>query len=158
MTDSGAVLVGCHVALPGHVVITPGETPGVMFCWVCVVGFFWCWVASFRDGGLDVVGGGKRRDPDEIKNECCARGEYVKSVRSKNGVVVAAGDLGKIKSFLQMIAIIFLLLHDWEVYATTFYTISAGVIGEKLLLASIIFSYWSGIEYTCKVLFPKPSA
>ena len=82
----------------------------------------------------------------------------LRSLASKNGIVVAAGDLGKIKSFLQMVAIVFLLLHELELYKSTFYTINAGYVGERLLLASLVFSYWSGVEYTWKVLAPAKTS
>lgn len=75
----------------------------------------------------------------------------LRSVAAAQGVVVAASKTGKIKSALQMAAIVLLLLHD--------VTISVGgtpfpcqYLGLRLLLISIVISYWGAAEYTWLVL------
>ncbi|CAH1856370.1 CDP-diacylglycerol--glycerol-3-phosphate 3-phosphatidyltransferase [Convivina intestini] len=56
-----------------------------------------------------------------------------------NGKVLAAALPGKIKTFSQMFAIVFLYLHNWPV---------AGVpVGETLLVIAVIFTIYSGIDY-----------
>ena len=78
----------------------------------------------------------------------------VRSFAASQGIVVAAGKLGKIKSFAQMVAIPLLLLHDLVLVEAT-YRFTAQFFGERLLLLSIVFSYWSAVEYTMSVFSPK---
>ena len=80
----------------------------------------------------------------------------VRSFAASQGIVVAAGNLGKIKSFAQMVAIPLLLLHDMVLVETT-YRFTAQFFGERLLLLSIVFSYWSAVEYTFAVFGGKNS-
>lgn len=76
----------------------------------------------------------------------------LRAVAANMGVVVPAAKSGKIKSALQMFAIIILLLHDniripyGELYLT------GQFIGELLLGASIIFSYQSAVDYSTRIL------
>ena len=63
-------------------------------------------------------------------------------VAAGKGVVLAAGNLGKIKTTLQDIALPFLMVGDsWK---------PLRVIGVILLYASLIMSVWSGWDYVYK--------
>ena len=87
-----------------------------------------------------------------------ARETWVNGLRSlaaSRGVVVAAGNLGKIKSFLQMTAIILLLLHDLVLVQIGRLPLTASFFGERLLVISLVFSYWSAVEYTNAILIKK---
>ena len=60
-------------------------------------------------------------------------------VAASKGVVLAAGNLGKIKTTLQDIALPFLMMGDvWKVFR---------IIGLVLLYASLVMSLWSGWDY-----------
>lgn len=76
----------------------------------------------------------------------------LRSVAAKQGVVVAAGYLGKLKSFTQMLAIIILLLHDFISVPVGSVILTGLFVGQILLGVSIIFSYQSAIEYTIAIL------
>ena len=76
----------------------------------------------------------------------------LRSVAASQGVVMAAGQAGKWKSFLQMVAIVFLLLHQQPLIRVGDSAIAARFVGEALLMISILFSYWSGLDYTWRVL------
>lgn len=63
-------------------------------------------------------------------------------VAAGKGVVLAAGNLGKIKTTLQDIALPFLMVGDvWKVFR---------IVGVVLLLASLFMSIWSGLDYVVK--------
>ena len=60
-------------------------------------------------------------------------------VAANKGVVLAAGNLGKIKTTLQDIALPFLMVgHLWKPFR---------VVGVILLYASLVMSLWSGWDY-----------
>ena len=60
-------------------------------------------------------------------------------VAANKGVVLAAGNLGKIKTTLQDIALPFLMVgHLWKPFQ---------VVGVILLYASLVMSLWSGWDY-----------
>lgn len=75
----------------------------------------------------------------------------LRSVAAAQGVVVAASKAGKLKSVLQMAAIILLLLHDRKVPIGRF-TVPCQYFGVRLLLVSIVISYWGAAEYSWLVL------
>lgn len=79
----------------------------------------------------------------------------LRSVAAGNGVVVAANSFGKMKSFLQMVAIVLLLLHD-HLLKIGGLTVPCQVLGLNLLFASLVFSYWSAYQYTALVFTPTP--
>jgi CDP-diacylglycerol--glycerol-3-phosphate 3-phosphatidyltransferase len=84
-----------------------------------------------------------------------ARETWVTSLRAiaaNSGKIIPAGTAGKLKSFLQMFAIILLLLHDFPVGFSENLVFQAQLPGEALLMLSIVFSYWGAIEYTWEVL------
>ncbi len=76
----------------------------------------------------------------------------LRSVAAASGVVVAAGSSGKVKSFLQMIAIVFLLLHHQKAFMVQNTTITCQHVGVQLMIASLVFSYWGAVEYTMSIL------
>lgn len=75
----------------------------------------------------------------------------LRGMAAARGIVVAASDRGKVKSLLQMVAIVFLLLHDEEflIFKVAF---TAKGIGLNFLLVSLLFSVWGAVEYTTLVL------
>ena len=63
-------------------------------------------------------------------------------VAASKGVVLAAGNLGKIKTTLQDIALPFVMVGEcWKPFQ---------VIGLILLYASLVMSLWSGWDYVYK--------
>ena len=77
----------------------------------------------------------------------------VRAVSAEKGIILSAGAGGKVKSFLQMIAIPLILIHDLE-FTIPFSSANTTcyIIGLYLLFFSIIVAYWSAIEYSFAVL------
>jgi CDP-diacylglycerol--glycerol-3-phosphate 3-phosphatidyltransferase len=69
----------------------------------------------------------------------------IRQIAVSEGLVIAAGSLGKFKTAYQATAIGFLLWH----YPTRFFVVDvdAGAVGLALLLVSVLFSVASAIEY-----------
>ncbi len=69
----------------------------------------------------------------------------IRQIAVSEGLVIAAGSLGKFKTAYQSTAIGFLLWH----YPTHFFvvTVDAGTVGNAILLVSVLFSVASAIEY-----------
>ncbi len=65
-------------------------------------------------------------------------------VAAGEGIVLAAGKLGKLKTVLQMVAIIVLLLNNIPFNALAF------SVGDILLYAALVITVISGIEYFVK--------
>ena len=78
----------------------------------------------------------------------------LRAVAAKSGNIMAASSPGKIKSGLQMSAIILLLIHEPGILIGE-YKLTLGFIGLQLLLISVVISYWSAVEYTKEILFQK---
>lgn len=77
----------------------------------------------------------------------------IRGVAASRGIVVAAGSAGKLKSVLQMVAIVCILMFERKI--TLFgYKITFERIGQNLLLLSIMFSIWGAVEYTVLALRP----
>jgi CDP-diacylglycerol--glycerol-3-phosphate 3-phosphatidyltransferase len=78
----------------------------------------------------------------------------IRAIAAKEGTVMAAKSGGKVKSFLQMVAIVLLLLHDnWvQVFGIR---VTAQYLGLNVLLLSIFFSYVSAIDYSLAVFAPQ---
>ncbi len=74
----------------------------------------------------------------------------LRGVAAARGQVIAASDGGKLKTLLQMLAIVFLLMHDQTVSISDT-TIKAQLLGLYLLFISILVSLWSAYEYSMKV-------
>ena len=66
----------------------------------------------------------------------------MRTVAASEGIVVAAGMTGKIKTVLQMFAVLFLLLMS--------YSNILEIIGKVLLWASLVMTIVSGAEYIIK--------
>ena len=71
----------------------------------------------------------------------------LRGIAAEKGTVVAANFIGKLKSFLQMVAIGALLLEN---FSLDLYLIKlpARFIGLNLLFISLFFSYWGAWQYT----------
>lgn len=77
----------------------------------------------------------------------------IRAVAASNGNVIAAGNSGKLKSLLQMVAIVLLLQHDLVIYGSSGGSaLTAQLPGEALLMLSIVFSYKGAFEYTWAAL------
>ena len=66
----------------------------------------------------------------------------MRTVAASEGKVIAAGMTGKIKTVLQMFAVLFLILES--------YSNVLSIIGRVLLLASLVMTVVSGAEYIIK--------
>lgn len=75
----------------------------------------------------------------------------LRGVAASHGVVVAASDFGKLKSFLQMVGILLLLLNDMAIRIGD-KVYHAQYLGLIILFLSIGFSIFSGTMYTFQVL------
>ncbi len=82
-----------------------------------------------------------------------AREMWVTGLRgwaAKLGLVVAASQAGKLKSFLQMTAIPLLFLFDVE-FEVGSRVLSLHIFGMQFFVLSVLISYWGAIEYTYEV-------
>ena len=79
----------------------------------------------------------------------------IRAVAASAGKVMAAGYAGKLKSVLQMAAIVALLLHDRLCCELGGWRITWQYVGLNLLLISIFISYWGAAEYTWEVFWPE---
>jgi CDP-diacylglycerol--glycerol-3-phosphate 3-phosphatidyltransferase len=75
----------------------------------------------------------------------------LRGIAAARGLIIAASDSGKIKSALQMAAILFLLLHDIRIPVGP-YLLTGKLLGVYGLAVSLVFSYWGAVEYTIRVL------
>lgn len=75
----------------------------------------------------------------------------LRGIAASRGAVIAASASGKFKSGFQMVAVVFLLLHDLAVPFTG-HRLSCETVGINLLLLSIALSYWGAVEYTFSIL------
>ncbi len=66
----------------------------------------------------------------------------LRAVAAGEGLVIAAGKSGKIKTVLQMAALAVLLLKDWPFSLFTEYP-----VGYWILLAAVVMTLYSGAEY-----------
>ena len=64
----------------------------------------------------------------------------MRTVAASDGIVIAAGMSGKIKTVLQMIAVPLLLLGEWPHPAVA-------IVAQGFLWASLVMTVYSGIEY-----------
>ena len=65
----------------------------------------------------------------------------LRTVAASNGIVIAAGVSGKIKTVLQMIAVLLLILGKYWIF---------GVLGQIFMWASLVMTVYSGAEYVIK--------
>ena len=68
----------------------------------------------------------------------------LRTVAAAEGLVIAAGWSGKIKTILQMIAVPALLLQNWP------FSLIGFPFAEIMLWASVVMTIYSGIEYIIK--------
>ncbi len=77
----------------------------------------------------------------------------LRAFAARDGSVVAAKAGGKVKSFLQMVSILLLLLNDYS-----FHVLGARwtcqFVGLNLLVISLAFSYVSAVDYSLAILAP----
>ena len=74
----------------------------------------------------------------------------LRAIAAANGVVVPADIWGKVKSFIQLVAVACLIFHSPLVVGAQ--TIHMQLVGELLLLTSIFASYWGAWGYTQSIL------
>lgn len=77
----------------------------------------------------------------------------LRAFAAKDGNVVAAKSGGKVKSFLQMVSILALLLYDHTLSFAGF-TVTYHFVGLNLLMVSLAFSYISAFDYSIAILAP----
>jgi CDP-diacylglycerol--glycerol-3-phosphate 3-phosphatidyltransferase len=78
----------------------------------------------------------------------------LRAYAAKDGHIVAAKSGGKVKSFLQMVGILALLLHDYS-FAVFGFTVTYQLVGLNILLVSLAFSYISAVDYSLSILAPQ---
>jgi|GEM_PF-220002 len=78
----------------------------------------------------------------------------LRAFAAKDGTVVAAKAGGKVKSFLQMVSILALLLHNYS-FPLLGFRITFQEVGLNLLVLSVVFSYLSACDYSLAILAPK---
>ncbi len=78
----------------------------------------------------------------------------LRAYAAKDGTIVAARSGGKVKSFLQMVAILALLLHDYSFNLFGF-RVTYQFVGLNILLVSLAFSYISAFDYSLSILAPQ---
>jgi hypothetical protein len=78
----------------------------------------------------------------------------LRAFAAKDGTVVAAKSGGKVKSFLQMVAILALLLYDYS-FSLFGYRVTFQFIGLNILVVSLAFSYISAVDYSLAILSPQ---
>ncbi len=69
----------------------------------------------------------------------------LRTVAAGQGIILAAGISGKLKTIFQMVAIIVILLQDWP-----FRLITDAPVGMILMWIAVILTIYSGIEYVVK--------
>jgi CDP-diacylglycerol--glycerol-3-phosphate 3-phosphatidyltransferase len=78
----------------------------------------------------------------------------LRAYAAKDGHIVAAKSGGKVKSFLQMVGILALLLHDYS-FVVFGFTVTYQLVGLNILLVSLAFSYISAVDYSLSILAPQ---
>lgn len=72
----------------------------------------------------------------------------LRSIASSEGVVIAAGESGKWKTALQLVGILCLVLHyPYAVMPGWPHPVDLNVVGQWLVLLSLVFSVTSAVEY-----------
>lgn len=78
----------------------------------------------------------------------------LRAFAAKDGTVVSAKSGGKVKSFLQMVSILALLLNDYS-FSLFGLKLTYQFVGLNLLLISLAFSILSAIDYSISILAPQ---
>lgn len=68
----------------------------------------------------------------------------LRSIVASEGVVISASKLGKVKTVTQIVAIVFLIIHDFP-----FNYINVP-IGDISMAVAVFFTIWSGLDYFTK--------
>ncbi len=77
----------------------------------------------------------------------------LRAFAAKDGTVVPAKSGGKVKSALQMISILLILLFDYS-FTLWGYQVTAHFIGLNIMIVSLAFSYLSAVDYSLAILGP----
>ena len=72
----------------------------------------------------------------------------LRGMAATKGIVIQAAELGKLKTFLQVVAVALLLVDDRVLFELFEQGITAHYAGLQSLLGAIILAYMSGSEYT----------
>lgn len=75
----------------------------------------------------------------------------LRAVAAAGGEVIAAANSGKVKSLLQMLSVILLLLHDFSLEPFIGLPMTAQGLGVRLLFLSLLFSLFGAYGYTRQV-------
>ena len=78
----------------------------------------------------------------------------LRAFAARGGAVVSAKAGGKVKSFLQMVSILLLLLHDYSFHLWGM-RLTCQFVGLNLLVVSLAFSYISAVDYSLMILAPN---
>ncbi len=84
----------------------------------------------------------------------------VRLLAAKDGVVIAASKAGKLKTVMQMVAVIYMLaamqVYTWRVFDNTINTVLL-LIGVALIWVSVVFTVISGVQYVwnCRHYFQE---
>ena len=84
----------------------------------------------------------------------------VRLLAAKDGVVIAASKAGKLKTVMQMVAVIYMLaamqVCTWRVFDNTINTVLL-LIGVVLIWVSVVFTVISGVQYVwnCRHYFQE---
>ena len=71
----------------------------------------------------------------------------LRGIAASRGRVLPAGDLGKIKTCFQVLAVFFLILHRNKLFMMNDEWMDGYYLGLQFLMASIFIGYWSAVEY-----------
>ncbi len=77
----------------------------------------------------------------------------MRAFAAKDGTVVSAKSGGKVKSALQMVSILALLLHDYS-FSVLGFRLTLQFVGLNILLVSLVFSYISAVDYSLAIFAP----
>lgn len=79
----------------------------------------------------------------------------IRLITAKKDIVIAASFLGKLKTTITMVTIIFLLFNEFSLGQYTYegalpWVGNVGIIGISLLFITVIVTIWSGLDYFIK--------
>jgi hypothetical protein len=77
----------------------------------------------------------------------------LRAFAANDGTVVSAKSGGKVKSALQMVSILALLLHEYS-FSVLGFRIPMQFVGLNLLIVSLVFSYLSAVDYSLAIFAP----
>jgi phosphatidylglycerophosphate synthase len=78
----------------------------------------------------------------------------LRAFAAKDGTIVAAKSGGKVKSALQMLSILMILMYDYS-FSLWGYRVTSHFLGLNILIISLAFSYLSAIDYSLAILSPE---